>query len=71
MKIGFEPPDHPDYDPGDTPDDVSSPSHVGDIGQLTTNSDDDNDDPGSITFTHHVYIQVSIGPFTFVVGRPD
>lgn len=62
MRFGFASDD--EYEP------ESQPSHVGDIGQLTENRDDD-DDPGSITFTHHVYIQVSIGPFTFVLGRPD
>ena len=59
MSYGFRPED----------DDLSEPTHVGDVGQLTENGS--NDDEGSISFTHHVYIQISIGPFTLVVGRPD
>jgi len=63
MKFGFT---------GEEDDEESVPSHVGEIGQLTTKDEDkDDDDETGFTFTHHIYFAVHLGPFMFVVGRPE
>jgi hypothetical protein len=70
-RIGFEPPDHPEWEPAD---DESVPSHVGEIGQLTTTTEettDDARDDGEWLFRHHIYVAIQLGPFALVIGRPE
>lgn len=40
------------------------------VGHAGGVSDSDDDGP-ELSFTNHIYLRVQIGPFTFVVGRPE
>ena len=71
-RIGFEPPDHPEWEPDDA---ASEPAHVGAVGQLTVpkdlDEDDDGDELAEWTFKNHIYIAIQVGPFSLVLGRTE
>lgn len=63
-RLGFHPPD-PSYDPDAYAD---APELAGTGHALGADGDDDT---AAWEFSRHVYIAVQIGPFAFVLGRPD
>lgn len=62
FRFGFRPAseEEPEYEP--------EPPNYG-IGHASTLGGDD--DPGIIVFGRHIYLAVQVGPFAFVLGRPD
>ena len=61
MKFGFR--SDEEYD------EESTPIGVGHASTLDGSDDDDSSDGWS--FEKHVYLAVQIGPFAFVLGRPE
>ncbi len=56
------------YDPNEEY--MPEPVGTGTVGGLDTYEDPDNGD-AKVTFAHHIYIALQIGPFVFVLGRPE
>lgn len=49
---------------------TSEPSHIGDVGQLTTTSDEA--DEGTLSFrSSRILLAVQLGPFSFVIGAHE